>query len=43
MSFISKFSGIGACLGEQIDLPQQRDANDESFDRDIASLQKDYK
>ena len=41
MSFISKFSSIGACLGEQIDLPRQRDANDESFDSAVASLQKD--
>ena len=41
MSFISKFSSIGACLGEQIDLPRQRDANNESFDSAVASLQKD--
>ena len=41
MSFISKFSSIGACLGEQIDLPRQRDANDKSFDKAVASLQKD--
>ena len=36
ISFISKFSSIGACLVEQIDLPQQRDANDESFDSAVA-------
>ena len=41
MSFISKFSSIHACLGEQIELPRQKDANDKSFDRAVASLQKD--
>ena len=42
-NFISKFSDIGVCLGEKIDLPRQRDANDDSFDIAVTSLQKDIR
>ena len=43
MNFISKFSDIGICLGEQIDLPRQGDANDGSFDSAVTSIQKDMR
>ena len=39
--FISKLSGIGVCLGEQIFLPKQSSANNNTFDNAIVTIQKD--
>ena len=39
--FISKLSRIGVCLGEQIYLPKQSSANNNTFDNAIVTIQKD--
>ena len=41
--FISKLSGIGVCLGEQIDLPRQSSADSSSFNNAVSTIQKDQR
>ena len=40
-NFISRLSGIGVCLGEQIDLPRQSSANSSSFNNAVKTIRKD--
>ena len=40
-NFISRLSGIGVCLGEQIALPKQSSANGYSFSNAVTTIRKD--
>ena len=41
--FISKLSGIGVCLGEQIDIPRQSSADSSSFNNAVSTIQRDQR
>ena len=42
-NFISRLSGIGVCLGEQIDLPRQSAADSSSFHNAVTTIHKDQR
>ena len=42
-NFISRLSGIGVCLGEQIDLPRQSSADGSSFHNAVTTIHKDQR
>ena len=42
-NFISRLSGIGVCLGEQIDLPRQSSADSSSFHNAVTTIHKDQR